>query len=161
DSMVAGAAPVIRTFGMVSLPDDRTVPATIQGVDERYAKIGNYDEAIWWRPTTEAVHSDVVGKEFLKLSRSGDANWARKFDEYVQSLPPKDRAMDPRLDPMWPQRTERILREQGDLDGRPVETPVPGSFRSWVQMLEDGRRLMVRDPRTGEERPAAALGIEL
>jgi lipoprotein-releasing system permease protein len=162
DPMVAGAAPVIRTYGMVSLPDDRAVAATIQGVDERYAKIGNYEEAIWWRPMTEAVHSDVVGKEFLKLSHSGDANWRRKFDEFMMSLPPKDRAMDPRLDPNWPQRTERTLRETPFLDdGRPVEPPVPGSFRSWEQMLEDGRRLMVRDPRTGEERPAAALGIEL
>jgi lipoprotein-releasing system permease protein len=161
DPMVAAAAPVIRTYGMVSLPDDRAVAATIQGVDERYAKIGNYDEAIWWRPRTEAVHSDVVGREYVKLSKSDGPDWRKKFEDYVYSLAPKQRAMDPRLDPAWPQKTERMLQETPFLDDRPVEPPPAGSFRTWQQMLEDGRRLMVTDPRTGEDRPAACLGIEL
>lgn len=130
DPMVAGAAPVIRTYGMVSLPDDRAVAATIQGVDGRYAKIGNFEESIWWRPLGRAVRKDA-------------------------------RAQDPRLNPNWWREMEDTFRVTKSLDGRPVEAPPPGSFRSWEQMYEDGKRLMVRDPRTGEDRAAAVPGIEL
>jgi lipoprotein-releasing system permease protein len=130
DPLVAAAAPVIRTYGMVSLPDDRAVAATIEGVDERYAKIGNYEESLWWRPLDKAVRKDA-------------------------------KAQDPRLLPDWPQRIDREFRVTPMLDGRPVEAPPPGSFRTWQQMLDDGKRLLVRDPRTGDDRPAAVLGIEL
>ncbi len=130
DGLVMAAAPVIRTYGMVSLPDDRAVAATIEGVDERYAKIGNFEESIWWRPLDKAVRKDV-------------------------------RAQDPRLNADWPREVDVAFQRTHTLDGRPVEAPPPGSFRSWQQMYEDGKRLMVRDPRTGEDRAAAVLGIEL
>jgi lipoprotein-releasing system permease protein len=47
------------------------------------------------------------------------------------------------------------------LEGHPVEQPPPGSFRSWEQMYKDGLRLMVTDPKTGQDRPAIDLGIEM
>ena len=130
DPAVAGAAPIIRTYGMVSLPDDRAFAATIQGVDERYARVSNYEQALWWRPLDKAT--------------AKDAN-----------------KQDPRLDPNWSRKIDNDFRRTPVLDGRPVDAPPPGSFRTWEQILEDGRRLMVTDPKTGQARAAAVLGIEM
>jgi lipoprotein-releasing system permease protein len=158
DEGVAAAAPVIRTFGMVSLPDDRTSPATIQGVDERYAKVSNYEESIWWRPTETAARTDEVGKAFLEWKGRTDV----LFSEFLSRRGIKAQIMDPRLDPDWPKKIQRDFDKTRVLDdGRPVEPPPPGSFRSWEQMYRDGLRLMVADPRTGAERGGAVLGIEM
>jgi hypothetical protein len=107
---------------MISLPDDRVTAATIQGVDERYAKVSNFGQAVWWRPIDKANAKDANGQ-------------------------------DPRLDPLWPQKVERDFQYTKMLEGHPVEQPPPGSFRSWEQMYKDGLRLMVTDPKTGQDRP--------
>lgn len=130
DPAVEAAAPMIRAFGMISLPDDRAFGVTVQGIDERFAKVSAYADAVYWRPMTTPLRKDPNGE-------------------------------DPRLDPNWPSKMERDLSRAGTLDGRPVDPPVPGSFRSWDQMLKDGLSLTVRNPRTGVVEPAAVPGIEL
>lgn len=130
DPAVLAAAPMIRGFGMISLPDDRAFGVTVQGIDERFAKVSAYGDALFWRPMEKAVPKDALGE-------------------------------DPRLDPDWPKRMERDLRNSPMIDGRPNDPPEPGSFRSWEQMLKDGKSLTVRNPRTGAIEPAAVPGIEL
>lgn len=130
DDAIAAAAPMIRTFGMISLPDDRAFGVTIQGIDERFAKVSDYADSLYWKPI-------------------GTPN-------------PKDaQAEDPRLVSGWPNAMERDLRNAGPIDGRSVEPPPVGSFRSWEETYQDGLRLMEPDLRTGEMKPAAVLGIEL
>ncbi|MBY0310808.1 MAG: FtsX-like permease family protein [Phycisphaerales bacterium] len=130
DPAVEAAAPMIRGFGMISLPDDRAFGVTVQGIDERFAKVSAYGDALFWRPMAKPVPKDALGE-------------------------------DPRLDPEWPMRMERDLRNSPMIDGRPNDPPEPGSFRSWEQMLKDGQTLTVRNPRTGAIEPAAVPGIEL
>lgn len=59
DPMVAAACPVIDAFGMVSLPDDRLLGVKIRGIDERYSKVSQFGDALWWKPITEPVPKDT------------------------------------------------------------------------------------------------------
>lgn len=166
DPAVAGAAPIIRTYGMVSLPDDRAFAATIQGVDERYAKVSNYENALWWRPIEQANSKDVVGRAFVEWKKQTGGDTAESgggigFSQYLRQKGIKNTGMDPRLDPNWAKGVEADFAHAPTLDGRPVEAPPGGAFRSWPQILEDGRRLMVTDPKTGLPRAGAVLGMEM
>lgn len=156
DPLVAGAAPVISTYGMISLPDDRSFAATIQGVDERYAKVSNYNESLWWKPTTAPAKTDELGQAFVDAQKRGVP-----LSQVARERGIKTTAMDPRLDPQWSIKVAEDFSGTPIIDGRPVEVPPPGSFRPWPQMLEDGKRLMVTDPKTGLPRSAAVPGIEV
>lgn len=155
EAMVGAAAPVITTYGMVSLPDDRSFAATVQGVDERYARVSSFQESLWWRPKAEPVKSDAVGRAFVEARER-----RVPLKEVLEGRGLKAGAMDPRLDPDWWRKVEDDFRG-ATIDGKPVESPPPGSFRPWEQMLEDGKTLMVTDQRTGQRRAAAVPGIEL
>lgn len=50
DPLVAAAAPMIETFGMVTLPDDRAMGIKIKGIDQRFAKVSDYHQQLWWKP---------------------------------------------------------------------------------------------------------------
>jgi len=71
DPMVAAAAPVIETFGMLVLPDDRQYGIQLRGIDERYAKVATYEQALWWKPITEPLPKDK-GRGDIRL----DSAWA-------------------------------------------------------------------------------------
>jgi len=56
---VAAAAPVIETFGMVSLPDERLKGVKIMGIDgESFARATGYEGTLWWRPIDEPLPGD-------------------------------------------------------------------------------------------------------
>ena len=64
DPSVAGVAPIIDTFGVVKLPDDRIEGVRIVGIEgSSYAKVVEFDKAIWWRPMTEALRKDRDAKD--------------------------------------------------------------------------------------------------
>ncbi len=59
DPSVGGVAPIIDTFGVVKLPDDRIDGVRIVGIEGKsYAKVVDFDKAIWWRPMTEPLPKD-------------------------------------------------------------------------------------------------------
>lgn len=104
DPLVAGAAPTIETFGMVTLADNRAMGVRIKGVDERFAKVSDYAKQLWWKPIEQPLPKDFAKKDI-------------------------------RLTP---------------------------ELRSGLaELYEDGLRLSKTDPRTGQELPAAVLGIEM
>lgn len=104
DPLVAGAAPMIDAFGMLNLPDNRVIGVSIKGIDERFAKVSDYANQLWWKPIDHPVQRDKAGD-------------------------------DPRLDP-----------RDKDL---------------WQGLYEHGLRLEKPDPKSGEMKPAAVLGIEV
>jgi lipoprotein-releasing system permease protein len=63
DPMVAAACPTIEAFGMVSLPDDRLLGVRIRGIDERYAKVAQWNDAIWWKPISTPMPKDRSGAD--------------------------------------------------------------------------------------------------
>ena len=51
DEMILGATPIIETFGLIQLPDDRIELITIKGIDPvSYDRVTNYADTIWWKP---------------------------------------------------------------------------------------------------------------
>lgn len=58
DPMVAAACPSIEAFGMLSLPDDRLLGVKIRGIDERYARVAQWQDAIWWKPIDKPLPKD-------------------------------------------------------------------------------------------------------
>tara|TARA_R110000868_G_scaffold241497_1_gene496068 strand:+ start:45151 stop:46716 length:1566 start_codon:yes stop_codon:yes gene_type:complete len=59
DPMITGATPVIETFGLIQLPDDRIELITIKGIDpQSYNRVTNYEDTIWWKPIDEPTAKD-------------------------------------------------------------------------------------------------------
>lgn len=63
DSMVAAACPTIEAFGMVSLPDDRLLGVKIRGIDERYARVAQWEDSVWWKPIDKPLPKDRDGDD--------------------------------------------------------------------------------------------------
>ncbi|MDF1870569.1 MAG: hypothetical protein P1U30_09285, partial [Phycisphaerales bacterium] len=64
DPMIKGATPVIETFGLIQLPDDRIELITIKGIDpQSYNRVTNYEDTIWWKPIDEPTAKDRDGSD--------------------------------------------------------------------------------------------------
>ncbi len=64
DPAVAAAAPVIETFGMLTLLENRTEGVLIRGIDgESFARVTNYADTLWWRPLDEPMPKDKLGDD--------------------------------------------------------------------------------------------------
>ncbi len=56
---VAAAAPVIETFGMIRLPDDRLQAVSIKGIDgPSFDRVTNYASTLFWRSLDEPTPKD-------------------------------------------------------------------------------------------------------
>lgn len=80
DPLVAAAAPTIETFGMVTLPDGRAIGVRIKGVDERFAKVSDYAEQIWWKALDERLPKDYKSED-PRL----DPNFKRHFSKAYEN----------------------------------------------------------------------------
>lgn len=68
DPEIEAAAPIIETFGMISLPDDQTHGVQIKGVDgESFARVTtttkaneqtSFYDTLWWKPIDEPTKKD-------------------------------------------------------------------------------------------------------
>ncbi|MBX3407481.1 MAG: ABC transporter permease [Phycisphaeraceae bacterium] len=70
DPMIDAACPVIETFGVIVLPDDRQFGVKIKGIDERFARVAAYEQSIWWKPIAEPLPKDRA-REDVRL----DPDW--------------------------------------------------------------------------------------
>ncbi len=103
DELIAGAAPMIESYGLIGLPNGMSENVLIKGIDgDRYARVTEYKDSLWWKPLDKPMRKDVARE-------------------------------DPRLNgsPLWPSR------------------------------FNNGVKLTRPDPKTGEPKPAAVLGIEV
>jgi lipoprotein-releasing system permease protein len=91
DPMVKAAAPVIETFGLVSLPDDRVQSVQVLGVDERYTRVVDWAGGLWWKPLEpgERLRRDREGRD----PRLEPANAAILAEVFLAGM--KLRAKDP------------------------------------------------------------------
>jgi len=62
DDLVEAAAPIIETYGLVSLPDDQVKFAQIKGVQAgSFDDVTDYAQTVWWRPKETPARKDVEG----------------------------------------------------------------------------------------------------
>ena len=65
DELVAGAAPVIDTFGVLTFSDDKTLTIKVRGIDpETFAKVTTYADTLWWRPIDEPMPGDDQAEDW-------------------------------------------------------------------------------------------------
>lgn len=109
--VVAATTPMVETFGLVSLPDDRVEAVQIKGIDPvSYAKVVDYEAAVWWKPVKERLKKDEKGE-------------------------------DPRLDPMYKDVLTRVygdalsMTERNRESGQVEQAAVPG-----IELLGLSRR---------------------
>jgi len=56
---IEAAAPVIETYGMVRLPDDRVELIQVSGVDvESYTRVTGFGDTLWWKPLDKPARKD-------------------------------------------------------------------------------------------------------
>lgn len=64
DPMVAGATPMIETFGLIGFDDGRLEGVSIRGIDpDSYAKVADFKTALWWKPIEEPLPKDALRKD--------------------------------------------------------------------------------------------------
>lgn len=61
---VAAAAPMIQTFGVVTLPDDQVAGVNIRGIDPAsYARVVDWPGVLYWKPIDTPVPKDKARKD--------------------------------------------------------------------------------------------------
>jgi len=61
---VEATSPMIETFGMLSMPDGRSVSVILKGVEpESFSTVTGYHESIWWKPIDSPMPKDGVGED--------------------------------------------------------------------------------------------------
>jgi len=60
DPEVEAAAPLIETFGMITLLENKTEGVLIRGVEgESFARVTTYADTLWWKPLAEPMEKDT------------------------------------------------------------------------------------------------------
>lgn len=92
---ILAAAPVIESFGVLGLPDGRTVNVALKGIDPAsFNRVTNYYDSLWWKPITTPLPKDVDREDPrlppLKVENGStelqnhDELWSRMFDNGKQ-----------------------------------------------------------------------------
>lgn len=64
DPQVAGAAPMIETFGILRTPDGRSLGVAFRGVEGRsFAKVSDYERILWWKHLDTPLAKDKKGED--------------------------------------------------------------------------------------------------
>ncbi|MCC5823573.1 MAG: FtsX-like permease family protein [Phycisphaerales bacterium] len=61
---IHAAAPIIETYGMVKLPDDRVELIQIKGVQaDSYHQVTGFSDTLWWKPLDRPTRKDREGRD--------------------------------------------------------------------------------------------------
>jgi lipoprotein-releasing system permease protein len=59
DPMIAAAAPVIETFGLIGLPNNAREMVRVRGIEPAsYQRLTDFHDSIWWKPITKPLPKD-------------------------------------------------------------------------------------------------------
>lgn len=156
DPAVAAATPVIESFGTLSLPDGRIEGLQIKGIHgPSYGRVTGYTDSLWWRPIDEPLPRDTRYKDHVILA-SGEAYSGRIVKESEGSIRFRIESEKGRA------RTRTFSREEIAQLGRGVWQDIRlRNHDVWARHLDNGLHLREVDERTGVERPAMVIGIEV
>ena len=69
DPEIAGATPMIETYGLIGLPDGRTETVQVRGIDgPSFAKVTEWNDILYWRPK-DAPDPKDIGSSDMRLRR--------------------------------------------------------------------------------------------
>lgn len=64
DNLIAGAAPMIESYGLIGLPNGMSENVLIKGIDgDRYARVTEYKDSLWWKPIDKPLRKDVARED--------------------------------------------------------------------------------------------------
>lgn len=82
---VEAASPLIETFGMITLLENRTEGILIRGIEgESFARVTNYADTLWWKPLDEPMKKDKAADD-VRLE-PGDRNLLQRVYDDGLSL---------------------------------------------------------------------------
>ncbi|MFZ4429766.1 MAG: FtsX-like permease family protein [Phycisphaerales bacterium] len=80
EPLVAGAAPVIESFGLIALPDGAKKTVRVRGIEgASYSQVTRYEEILHWRPIAEPVEKDE-DREDPRLHSISGTSWPEVLD---------------------------------------------------------------------------------
>ncbi len=95
DPAIGAVAPIIDTFGVVKLPDDRIEGVRIVGIEGKsYSRVVDFDKALWWRPIKEALPKDRDRKD--PRLNPDEQDWQAIYENSI-SLTKPDRVTGERV----------------------------------------------------------------
>lgn len=157
DPELDAAAPLIETFGLLSLPDRRHETVVVRGVDPaRFDAVTGFAGTLWWKPIDEPPPKDEEGEDWRYYPPAPLITALREagFGEGEAVRLAKD-----------PERALAAARSRAGVSAGVIDViaeEVESKRRHvafWNRLLDDGRRLSEAE---GEARtPAVALGIEV
>lgn len=158
DPQVAAAAPLIETFGMLTLPDNKTVGVLIRGVEgESFARVTDYADTLWWKPLEEPLPKDSERAD-LRLSDTLRPKLAQLYQDALALAEPdpQTRALEPAMVlgievGYWNDRTDwggyrpfkhPVPRDDGGVDMIDIFVPDDASLALRVVPLDSQGRPM-------------------
>jgi len=73
DPEIEAAAPIIETFGMIGLPDDRRETVRMIGIDgSRYARVTTYADTVYWKPLDKPLPGDTQSADWRVKAEERD-----------------------------------------------------------------------------------------
>ena len=93
DELLAAGAPVIESFAMVQLPDDRAEAVYVKGIEaESFDRVTGYVDHLWWKPLDTPTRRDKEGIDW-RLREDNREGLAQIFDNgksMTRQVPPVD-----------------------------------------------------------------------
>lgn len=63
DPLVAAAAPVVETYGLLGLPDGRRNPINVRAIDKRFARVAEYEKTLYWHALDKPLPKDTKSED--------------------------------------------------------------------------------------------------
>ena len=64
DPMVAAAAPMIESFGLLGLPDGQNKMVIVRGIDGMsYSRVTSFHDILWWKPLNKPLEKDTLRED--------------------------------------------------------------------------------------------------
>jgi lipoprotein-releasing system permease protein len=80
DPMVAAAAPLIETPGMINLPDGRTEWIMVRGIDgPSFARVTEYADILWWKKLDKPLPKDKNGDDIRLQDEFFGVPWEERY----------------------------------------------------------------------------------
>jgi len=77
DELIAAAAPMIESYGLIGLPNGMSENVLIKGIDgPRYARVTEYKDSLWWKPIGKPLRKDIARAD----PRLKGEQWPVMFD---------------------------------------------------------------------------------